>query len=165
MRKFFSRCTPPGVDAAKECKHLILWLSLAAGLSLGTVIRYLNARADLFETVAGVRMLREGAVIADFHLLTGISFQGFVLLIPAILGLAVFHYAYYRRESMSIYLMKRLPDPAERHRRALTLPLLAIAATVLLAAWMRVIYFALYLLATPKICLPDEVWQQLWRLF
>ena len=84
MRKFFSRCTPPGVDAAKECKHLILWLSLAAGFSLGTVIRYLNARADLFETVAGVRMLREGAVIADFHLLTGISFQGFVLLIPAI---------------------------------------------------------------------------------
>ena len=42
---------------------------------------------------------------------------------------------------------------------------LFVAATVLLAAWMRVIYFALYLLATPKICLPDEVWQQLWRLF
>ena len=165
MRKFFSRCTPPGVDAAKECKLLILWLALAAGFSLGTLANYLIAHNELFEIVAGQRYLIEGAVIADFHWITGVYFHGFILLIPAILGLAVFHYAYYRRESMSIYLMKRLPDPAERHRRALTLPLLAIAATVLLAAWMRVIYFALYLLATPKICLPDEVWQQLWRLF
>ena len=165
MRKFFGRCTPPGVDAAKECKLLIFWLALAAGFSLGTPVNYLNARADLFETVAGIRMLREGAVIADFHWITGIYFQGFILLIPAILGLAVFHYAYYRRESMSIYLMKRLPDPSERHRRALTLPLLAIAATVVLALLLRLIYFAVYLLATPKTCLPDEAWQQLWRLF
>jgi hypothetical protein len=66
---------------------------------------------------------------------------------------------------MSIYLMKRLPDPSERHRRALMLPLLAIAATVVLAILLRLIYFAVYLLATPKTCLPDEVWQQLWRLF
>ena len=165
MRKFFSRCTPPGVDAARECRHLILWLSLAAGFSLGTLANYLNARADLYETVAGVRMLCEGAVIEDFNRLTGAYFQGFTLLIPAFLGLAVFHYTYYRRESMSIYLMKRLPDPAERHRRALTLPLLAVAATAVLAVLLRGIYFAVYLLATPKICLPDEVWQQLWRLF
>ena len=165
MRKFLNRSTPPGVDAAAECRHLILWLSLAAAFSLGTLANYLSAYNDLFEIVAGRRYLIEGAVIENFYRLTGVYFQGFTLLVPAILGLAVFHYAYYRRESMSIYLMKRLPDRAERHRRALTLPLLAIAATALLAALLRLIYFAVYLLATPKICLPDDVWQQLWRLF
>ena len=165
MRKFWNRCTPPGVDADKELRQIVLWLSLAAGFSLGTLANYLNARAELFETVAGQRYLIEGAVIEDFNRLTGAYFQGFTLLIPAILGLIIFHYTYYRRESMSIYLMKRLPNPTERHRRALTLPLLAIAAVAVLAVLMRMIYFTVYLLATPKTCLPDGVWQQLWRLF
>ena len=165
MRKLLNRSTPPGVDARRELWQIILWMSLAGGFSLGTLASYLNARSELFETRAGRRYLIEGAVIADFNRLTGAYFQGFTLVILAILGLIAFHYTYYRRESMSIYLMKRLPNPAERHRRALTLPLCAAAATVVLAVLLRTAYFAVYLLATPKICLPDEVWQQLWRLF
>jgi hypothetical protein len=165
MRNFLNRSTPPGVDARRELHQIILWLSLAGGFSLGTLVNYLNARAELFETRAGQRCLIDGAVIEDFTRMTGAYFQGFTLVTLAILGLIAFHYSYYRRESMSIYLMKRLPACGERHRRALTLPLLAVAATVVLAALLLTVYFAVYLLATPKICLPDEVWQQLWRLF
>ena len=164
LRKFFSRSTPPGIDAGAEIKHLILWLSLAAGFSLGTLANYLQARNDLYHTVAGRRVLIEGAAIEDFTRLTGAYFTGFTVAAVAILGLIVFHYSYYRRESMSIYLMKRLPDPAERHRRALTLPLLALASVVALAALLRLLYFVIYLTATPEGCLPEGVWAQLWRL-
>ena len=164
MRKFFAKCTPPGIDARAEIRQLILWLSLASAFTLGTLANYLNARADLYETFAGMRILNESAVIEDFHWLTGAYFHAFPLVIVAMLGLIVSHYAYYRRESMSIYLMKRLPDGTERHRRALTLPLLAIAAAVVLAVLLRVIYFAVYLLATPRVCLPEDAWRQFLRL-
>ena len=94
MRKFFSRSTPPGIDAGAEIKHLILWLSLAAGFSLGTLANYLQARAELYQTVAGRRELIEGAIIEDFTRLTGAYFEGFTLVAVAILGLTVFHYSY-----------------------------------------------------------------------
>jgi len=165
MRKFLARSTPPGISAAGEVKFFLIWQGLAVLFSLGTLARYLSARNTLFEWAAGHRYLVDGAVIADFRTLIGPYFLGFGMVLCAMLGGIIGHYAYYRRGSMSIYLMRRLPRPFERHRRALTLPLLGAALTAVLALLVYLLYFVIYLLATPKVCLPDEVWRQLWRIF
>ena len=164
MSKFFTRHTPPGVDPWQEIGAFLLGQVLSLFFSLQFFGHYQSARARLFHTVDGKRYLIEGAKIADFHDILGISLFGFGLVAVSMLGFAVYHYAYYRQGSMSIYLMKRLPDPAERHRRALTLPILAMLASALAALIVLLIYFVVYLLVTPKVCLPDEVWRQLWRI-
>ncbi len=165
MIKFFTRHAPPGIEVKQELGVFLLAQVLSLLFSLQFFVQYQDARARLFHTVDGKRYLIEGARIADFHDILGISLFGFGLAAVSMLGLAVYHYVYYRQGSMSIYLMKRLPDPAERHRRALTLPLLAMLASILAALAVLLIYFAVYLLATPGICLPDEVWRQLWRIY
>ena len=164
MIKFFTRHTPPGIEVRQELGLFLLSQVLSLFFSLQFLAHYQNERARLFQTVDGKRYLIEGAKIADFHDILGISLYGFGLAAVAMLGFAVYHYAYYRQGSMSIYLMKRLPTPAERHRRAWTLPVLAMATCILAALAVLFVYLAIYLLATPKACLPDGVWRQLRRI-
>lgn len=165
MRKFLHRNTPPGVELKQELSALGLMLALAALFSLGFYGSYLSARSALFDWVWGKQYLIEGAVIADFQDLIGFWFSGFMMVAFYTVGLLVNHYSQYYRGSRSIYLMKRLPDRLERHRRVWTLPLLALAATAAVTLLLRLICFAVYLLATPTACLPPQVWQQLWRIF
>lgn len=164
MNKFFTRNTPPGIDPWQEIGTFLLAQMLSLFFSFQFFGRYQSARAQLYHTVDGKRFLLEGAKIADFGEILGLSLYGFGLTAVAMLGFIVYHYAYYRQGSMSIYLMKRLPNPTERHRRAWTLPILAMAASMAVALAVLLIYFAIYLLATPKACLPDEIWRQLWRI-
>lgn len=165
MNKFLTRHTPPGIEWQQEMSAFLLGQTLSLLFSLGFFANYLEARSNLFEYAAGKRYLIEGAQIADFHGMTRIWFLGFGMMVFYLLGLILHHYLYYRRGTMSIYLMKRLPNRRERHRRALMVPCLSILATAATALTLRFLYFAVYLLATPKVCLPDEVWQQLWRIF
>lgn len=161
--KLFSRLTPPGIPLRRELSFLLGGYLLAFLFSCQYLARYSEARGELFEYVAGRRVLCEGAVITDFTVLMRFSTFGFFAVACALLGLAVFHYAYYRQESMSIYLMKRLPCRRERHVRALAFPLAAIVLTGAAAFLLRFLYFVLYLCATPDGCLPAQVWQQFWR--
>lgn len=65
-----------------------------------------------------------------------------------------YYYTYHYQGSKMMYLMKRLPDKWEVHRRCWTLPL---AGTALLCVWMlvlRMLYFAIYMVCTPSQCLP-----------
>lgn len=163
--KLRSRMTPPGIPLRREISFLLFGYLLALLFSFQYLARYVEARQDLFEWVAGRRVLREGAVIADFPILMRQATFGFFAVACALLGLAVFHYIYYRQGSMSIYLMKRLPRRAERHVRALAFPLSAVVLTGAAAFLLRFLYFVLYLCATPKGCLPAQVWQQFWRFF
>lgn len=165
MRKFLIRHAPPGIPLRQEIYCFLIGHLCAFLLSLGFLANYLEARRMLFDHVNGKRLLIEGAVITDFPQLLRFTALGYFAVVCFMLGLILNHYIYYRQGSMSIYLMKRLPRPGERHLRALTLPLLAILLTVLVALILRFLYFTIYLLATPVECLPEQVWKQLWRLF
>ena len=164
MRKWLKKCTPPGIPLRGELSFLLLGNLCALLLSFGFLANYHTARMSLFDFIGGKRVLIEEAQIADFTELIHRTLWGFAVVALAMSGMILYHYFYYRQGSKSIYLMKRLPNPWERHLRALALPLAAILATVLLAVLIRFLYFVLYLLATPKECLPPQVWQQLWRL-
>ena len=113
----------------------------------------------------GKYLLKEGVKIQSFYTLNELFYSMFLILSIVMLGHIVYNYAYYHKGSKSIYLMKRLPNGFEIHRRALTVPLLSVAATAAIAIISIFIYFIIYVLATPKICLPHDVWGELWRIF
>lgn len=81
----------------------------------------------------------------------------FALIIPPVQ--AVQNYQSHYRGSRSIYLMRRLPDRWELHRRCLILPLLELAATLLLLAVLTVGFYFLYRGCAPGGSLPLS-WDQ-----
>ena len=150
---------PPGLSPTLERKWFLV--SLNAAWVLSAVIfqfRYSNARAPLFRASSyggkTVRTVIPGTVIEDLGEVLHFVFAPLILLMLGMLLLALGHYLYYRQGSMSIYLMRRLPDRTLLHRQCLTLPLvgLLLCAAVVLA--LIFIYSAIYIYATPAQCLP-----------
>ena len=155
MNEFFKRNSPPGIDLGQEWRVFLIGNIASVIVSLFAFLaKYIDARDQLFVYEIDRKILKEGAIIAPFSSLFSIYFLGFVLVALFLLGYVIYHYSYFRQESMSIYLMKRLPDKRELHKRALTVPVLAVLATICVALAAVLLYFVIYLLATPRACLP-----------
>lgn len=161
---FLKKLVPPGMEYKPELKFYITGLVCAGLFSFSFLIRYIDARYALYNHEGYKSVLIDGVKIADFRELLGIALAGFAFVAVCMLGFIVYHYLYYRQGSKSIYLMKRLPDKFELHKRAIALPLLAILGCLVAALILMLLYFALYMLATPKQCLLPNQWQKLWRL-
>ena len=102
--------------------------------------------------------------MVDFIDLVEYAFLGFFLAITLALAFGLYHYAFHHQGSKSIYLMRRLPNGFELHRRCWTVP---VAAALIIAAAMVLtflFYFAIYLLATPEGCLAPHQWQKIWSV-
>ena len=165
MAQKLTRWVPPGFPLRTELTLFTVGNVCAFLYSLTFLFRFWNSYRDLFVWARGVRWgLEPGAVMPDFVQLLDRSLWGFgaaalcmLLLIPA-------HYAYHRTGSQSIYLMRRLPSRWELHRRCLTLPLLGAAICLAAALILLLVYFAVYQLVTPEVCLTPGQWEKLWRV-
>lgn len=162
--EFLKKLVPPGMEYKPELRFYITGLICAGLYSLRFLVRYFDARYELFEHYDYESVLIEGAKIADFRSLLGSAPAGFAFIAVCGLVYIIYHYLYFRQGSKSIYLMKRLPSKRELHKRAIALPLLAILGCAVAALIVVLIYFAVYMLATPRQCLPPNQWQELWRL-
>ena len=155
MIEFLKRNAPPGIELKPEYGVFVIGNLCSAVVSVfAFLIQYATARSELFTYIGYERSLIEGARITPFHNLISIYFAGFIFVAVFMLGYAAYHYAYYRQGSMSIYLMKRLPNSNELHKRAWTVPCLAALATISVAIATIIFCFIIYFLATPKTCLP-----------
>lgn len=156
LRSLYKTHTPPGMPMKGEYGFFITGWCAALLYTLLFVLRYVNARADLYgcDPATGRRVLLAGAVITDFSELFDGAWTGFFLLAVCMVGFAVWHYAYFRLGTQSIYLMRRLPDPWELHRRCLTLPCLCIAVCLVSAGLCLWFSYLIYVCFTPDICLP-----------
>ena len=63
-------------------------------------------------------------------------------------------YYYFKKDTMSIYLMRRLPDRWELHRRCWGKPLILSGLCLLIQAGLIALYFLIYLVFTPRGHLP-----------
>lgn len=163
-----SRYAPPGWDLRREKQIFGYGMILAAFAGLVVFLaRFCDALDRLYWTqrVDGEweRTLRPGAVMADYKEVLGGALLGFGILALCLAAFIPLHYAYHHQGSKSIYLMRRLPDRWERHRRCWTLPLLGIAACLLAAFLLLAACYAIYMLATPEECLTVGQWQKIWR--
>jgi len=160
-----ARHVPPGVDGKRE----LIWLAVGGALcllySLSFFIVYLDHYQALFVWDGTARILNTEAVMPDFIALLGNSLTGFLILALCLPALIFYHYAYHYRDSMSIYLMKRLPDRWELHRRCISLPFCGILACCGAAFILLLVYFGVYMLLTPSACLAPDQWQKIWIAF
>lgn len=164
MIRKLSRYAPLGMNMSPQ-KNTLIWGGLAALCwSFYYFVKLHNAWKSLYRVRYGVYELREGAVMQDFVEILGPAFLGFAVLALAMLAFAVYHYAYHSQGSKSIYLMRRLPNRWELHRRCLTIPLVSVILCGLLVFILLCIYYWAYILVTPEVCLTPGQWQKIWRL-
>ena len=131
MNEFIKRNSPPGIDLKQEWRVFLIGNIVSVCISFFAFIdKYIDARNQLFFYEIDKKMLIDGAIIAPFSSLFSVYFSGFFFVSCFMLGYVIYHYLYYRQDSMSIYLMKRLPNKRELHRRALTVPCLAFLVRV-----------------------------------
>ncbi|MBO5352843.1 MAG: hypothetical protein J6A77_06050 [Lachnospiraceae bacterium] len=162
--EFMKRFAPPGMDTDRQINGYLTGLFLMLLFSVDYFVRYQNAWRGLFYwPEEGEKILIPGAVMPDFSEMLGESLRGFFLYCLILLAAVVWNYLYYYQGSRSIYLMKRLPNPMERHKRAWVLPLLAVGLTLAAAFVVLVLYFEFYMIVTPKQCIAPGQWHKIWR--
>ena len=150
MREFIDRNTPPGMNLHQEFLLFLLGNISAFLVSVvGFLKQYTAARERLFMYVNEQRVLIRGAEMVPFRALIDTYFLGFALVALLHLGFVFYHYAYFRQGSMSIYLVRRLPQKCEYRRLLSAVPSLAALATAIIAFATILLCYVIYLLATP----------------
>lgn len=163
--KFLIQNAPPGVNIQARFNYYMTGLVLSTLWSLGFLFKYSDAYHRLYSiTASGVRYLRGDAMMPDFMEILGGSLLGFPSIALVLMIVIVLNYASFHQGSKSIYLMKRLPDRFELHRRCILLPAVGMAGSLAAAGILLMIYFAVYMLVTPDRCLPPEQWQKIWSV-
>ena len=155
---------PPGLDWKKAVRNWYCGLSGAFFVGMFWYLcLYGMAKAELYVQRGGDRLLRPGAVMDDFYTLMHLTLVGFIVLgfYTAVQGAA--HYSYHHQGSKSIYLMKRLPDKMELHRRCLTLPVAGLLLCALTAFLTVALCYGIYVHFTPEECLRPHQWEMFWR--
>ena len=179
MKHPFSQWIPPWTDGRNQrnlflvCSGGALVFSLAFYLSRLDMARsglyYTGIEGEVHRLYAGIKMPYFADLVSSQGYVSNFSsppaFFPLVLLILGAAVLAVYNYAKLWQGAKSIYLMGRLPDRWELHRRCLTLPLLMILTALVLMALLLPAYYGLYLLATPETCLRPGQLARLQALF
>lgn len=166
INKFLSKYSPPGMDLKQE-KQIFAW-GIILSILYSTFYyfsKYAVAYGELYIRVGSKLVLNTAATMPDFKALLGYSFIGFAIVSVMMVGFILYHYSYYRQGSMSLYLMKRLPKKFELHKRALALPIIGLLLCFVTVFVLRMVYFIVYILATPEAYLLPNQWQNFWRLF
>lgn len=162
----WSRWAPPDRDARQEAVQF-LW-----GLGGGTVLcwvwflsSYWNARSGLFRLKNGQKVLMTDAMMLDLPEIIGGSFLGlWAVLLWAAVTVALHYAGHYREGSRPVYLMRRLPDRWEYHRRCLAIPGIVILIALVLILVFLMLFYVIYMNCTPEACLAPDQWQKIWRV-
>lgn len=164
MKPDLSRYAPPGLDLKPEKRVFVWGMGLSTLFSLFFLSEFASQRAGLYWTFGAKPTLRPDAVMLDFVDILHPFLMGFLILALCMAAFIPIHYAYHHQGSKSVYLMRRLPDRWERHRRCWTLPLCGVLLCLAAAFVLLLIYFAIYMLATPKACLMPGQWRKIWSV-
>lgn len=154
MKIDLKRLNPAFADSRKEAGWLILALVTAVGWNgIHFLLKYLRQLSRLYRVTGTRRVLLPGAQMVPFgDVIRGGGTFYPVLLIGAA-ALALEHYLGHYRGSKSVYLMRRLPDRWEYHRRCLAVPVLTVLAAAAAFGLQTGLHYLCYLLLTPKGCL------------
>lgn len=163
MKRTFRDCIPPWTEV-RDQRNLCL-VSVGAALFFSLVSYFptlLSAYNDPYRRLPAFLHSEFPADTAMPYFADLISSQGHVsnfyslpALFPCLLlalgavVLAAYNYGKLWRGSKPVYLMARLPDRWELHRRCLGVPLGLLLAALVLAALLLLVYYGVYRLLTP----------------
>ena len=167
MHSFLERNFPPGYDFRNEIKTVSAAFIAGVVISvIGFCMAFSAEKRLLFVRVGTDLILNESGVMPDFiHILSGRLNILFILAALIFISASAVHYAYYHSGSKSIYLMRRLPNRFELHRRSLLIPFIYALITILSALILLLVYYAAYMSLTPDVCLAPDQWRKVWRVF
>lgn len=171
MKKIdFSSYLPLGFEWKYERRLFIGGIILSVLYGSLFFIRLDNAWGQLFELVwKDGKIVRngvmEGAVMRDFVDLLHNALFGFLIVGLCMAAFVVIHYVHHYQGSKSIYVMKRLPDKWELHRRCVTLPLIGIVICLVTAFLFLLLCYGVYMKVTPPECIVGNQWQKLWSVW
>ncbi len=131
---------PPGFEWETERGLFIAALVIACLWSMGFFINFSDA----------VHYAIDRNDVPYFYEVLGKSFFCFPIAIVFMLASIALNYAHYHSGSKSIYLMRRLPNGWELHRRSITVPLWSAAITLAAAVVLFFIYYGVYMLWISK---------------
>ena len=161
----FSRYAPLGMNLT-AFKNLLIWGGIASVFwSFSFITNLTDNLSKLYRTVHDKKVLRDGAIMPDFAELMEFVLIGFLVITVIMLVFIAYNYAYHRQGSKSIYLMRRLPNSWELHKRCITLPIAAVFICIIAAFIMLCIYYWIYMAVTPEECLTPGQWQKIWRIY
>ena len=158
---------PAECELRRELKVIAGLMAGALVFSLFFLTCYSDWHARLYMSRGTDRILMPGAVMPQFdEVYAGNRTQlGFAVALLCMAVIAARYYMLHRQGgSRSDYLMRRLPDRWEYARRCVTLPLLGALAVIAEFVIVTLIYFAVYALVTPEVCLPAGWQDGLWRV-
>ena len=152
--------SPPGMSLSSEAGLFVIGIGASFVYSMTYLARYIEAYAGLFETdpQIHVRSLRAGAVMPYFSDLFGNAWIGFLLLAVLVFFFAPLHFAFYHRETKSIYVMKRLPNRYLLPTQCLSFSVLCAVVSLLCAVLVLLVSILIYWLATPDACIVGGQW-------
>ncbi len=153
-KSWLDKYAPVGVNLAREVMGYIMAVTFSVFYSFLFLGRYLEARSDLYEWANGERVLQNGAIMPRFEELADGCFNVFVIALIGMAAVIIYHYLYHYQGTKSIYLMRRLENKWELHRRCITLPIAAMLITAVIAVVLYFVYQGIYLVFTPQQCLP-----------
>lgn len=160
----WARWAPPGYDLRREGRLALFGAGFSATFALLAFLpRCYRALSRLYQFNGPKRSLIPGAVMEEFSPLFQGCLWGLSMMALCLPVAVAQRYRYHRQGSRSIYLMRRLPNRWELHRRCMSLPLVALAICPVLALVLRLACFGIYLALTPDGCLPAGGWALFWR--
>ena len=157
---------PPDRDARQEAGNALSCLAIVTLLSwIFFVIYYVDAWEGLFRWENGVRVLEARARMRDLAEIIGDIPLAFWIPAGFAVVMAALHYAgHYREGSRPVYLMRRLPDRWEYHRRCLAIPVLILAATAMALLGSLALFYGIYMYFTPAAYIAPDQWAEIWRV-
>ena len=163
MRSNLVKYAPPGYDYSIDKKVYHIGLGIANLFSLTYFSHYASDSKHLYTiTISGEKIVNPNVLMIDFVYVLNNALLGYFILSICLLLLATLRYLYYYQHSKSIYLMKRLPDKFDMHRRCLTMPLLLALICVGIAFLVLLLYFSHYMIFTPDSCIKPNQWMKIW---
>lgn len=153
--KMISPCkiVPPGINPQNQLFFFMFGNIVSLVISLLFFVRYYNEYIKQFNASQEYTM-------PDFYLILDGTVIGFVFVAIFMMFYVIYYYSYYKNGSMSIYMMKRLPNRFEIHKTAWTLPLLTAFLTLIIGFLISVFYLGFYLIITPNELLTPNQWQK-----
>ena len=151
-RGYVRLCPPDATPGAYRNAHVFAVAGVASFTALILLLRICSARSSLYWTRGSKRELMDGATAPDYG--------GLVLL--GLLFVCVKNYLDLSQGSRAIWLMRRLPDRWELPRRCCGLPLLGMAAALVLFLIVVLLFYFVYLWLIPEACRAPDQWHRLW---
>ncbi len=145
LKTKWEKLSPPGYEWETERSLFLGGLSFACAWGIiGFFNRYSIWLTDIKSNARG-----RIAEAIDFYEILGNAYFWFPILIAFVLAFIVMRYAHHHSGSKSIYLMCRLPDKWELHRRCIAGPVIYVLIAIAVALILFFIFYSVYMIFTP----------------